>query len=267
MKKKLIALTLCLLLCLPLVLASCSNNKNNEEPPKTNDEQTTPKSPELSIYELLGGKFESNEGFSDYSKFDIEGRYVDGNEFYFVTVEEDVSIDLVSTSTYRVYNLITGAMIYSTSVVFDAKNLSYVTDCTNVEFDYAEDYLVVYKTFGGDMEDTSELFAPNGQLLISKEGEVDFYTSSSLDRDKDFISVEGEIYEIKKDDNGYVAEMVSNGEFSQSSFMVYTITKAGDSFIAVNRDQNMIAVLDSQFNVVNYFYIFDTQIILQKYLA
>ena len=249
MKKKLIALTMALLLCFILVLTSCSNNK--DKAPDGNG-ATPPPVQTLTDYELLGGKFFSEENYSTSSQFAVEGEYEKNSDTLVLTVEQDTSIDLVSTITYRVYSILTKSMVYSTTIVFDAKSLSYNGDYTNVEFYLDDEYFVVSKTFKNEKYAT-EIYANNGQILINKDEDVDvssvsfpFLYSESLS-----IIVDDELYEIEKTDDGYKANLVSDNEFVYGS--IDSITSfplpIGDKLFLLSDDENDIVVLNSDFSI------------------
>ncbi len=238
MKKKFIALTLCLLLCIPLVLTSCFT----KDPPPQDDDPI----PELSTYELLGGKFVAEKNPRGFTSIIIEGENPTYNGVFVKTESSETSADLVITTTYRVYNLEVGAEIYSTSVIYDYKTLDYQTNYTDVIIDLFNDFFVVTKYTDEDVA-VCELYAQNGQLLLEADEEVMYYHMPfGIFDTTTKVVFDDAIYEIQKTDTGYTTSLVFDLEFMPSiSSMPISI---GDKYYLVSDDETTLYIFNSSYS-------------------
>lgn len=154
MKKRILALALCLLLVVPFVLTSCFT------PDKGNEAGDT------SFYNELKKMSYDEKEVTKAESLEIEGTSGRLSGGFYSASKTTTSIDtLDTTTTYFIYNVATGALVYSYDVVLSVGD-GYTSDYTNVVFEHYDSLFVVKKT-NSKGEVLTSIMSADGTELIS----------------------------------------------------------------------------------------------------
>lgn len=259
MKKKFLALALCLILCLPFVLTSCFGNKEPDAP-------DAPALPELSTYELLGGKFEPAENYTSHTTTNVEGQYLSNDGVLIATTKAVVSDDENEiTTTYRVYNLETGTVVYSVSITYSYYTFEYTSTYNEIDIDLDDNYFIVYKS--NDEAEVAEIYSTNGSLLLSTDEENAYVYSTDLEfiKEPTFIFDDG-LYKIEKTESGETATLVKDLEFASilsEDFDIVSLPSGGYIVICYDyysrEPDDYVYILNDAFDLVKSIKVYDTE--------
>ena len=264
MKKKLLSLALCLILCLPFLLTSCfgfGDDAGNDAPPPP------PALPELSTYELLGGKFEPAEYYTQHTTTKIEGEVEAQSGALLYTAQSKLSTDSNElTTTHRVYNMEKGIVVYSASTTYSYYSFEYTSEYTTVEILLYRDYFVAEKS--NDEEAITEIYSTNGSVLFTSEEKDVYFSSISLDFiNEPAIIFDDGLYKIESTNNGDKATLIKDLEFATFvDFDEVSILPLPDgNYLATSEDYytgelgRIAYILDKDFNFVRAIELFNNE--------
>ena len=250
MKKKLLSLSLCLVLCLSMALTSCSLFKKDKKDPEP------PAPPSFSTYELLGGKFEPEENYTSHTTTKIVGETSSRNGVLLTTTKSEISDDENEvTTTYRVYNLEKGTVVFSASTTYSYYSFEYTSSFDSITITLKNSYFVVEKS--KDEDTTIEVYSQNGSILLSKDEEITV-TSVSLDfiEEPTFVFDNG-LYKIEASETGDKATLIKELEFATLLDDDVQIVKLqSGNYLAVvydyysNETEEIVYILDGNFNFI-----------------
>lgn len=194
MKKKLLSVLLCLTLCLPFVLASCT--VPSLWPPKQEKEKT--------FFDDISCYWDKKEGYDSQNSFVPSGTVAKENDKFVYTTElvysnESAGI-LVDKTIYRVYNIASGAIIFEDFTDFDIKTLSYTSESKAISVVLLDKMVMVTKTSNSDWTETAYFYDENGnELLSTTDTELSTVDEDRIILNKKLYVLSNGKLEMKKD--------------------------------------------------------------------
>ena len=228
MKKRLLALALCLVLAIPFVLTSCFVPDNVDD--AGND---------ASLYNELKKMYVEEKEVTKAESITVDGsNFSIGGDFYSAS-KSTTSLDSFDTTTkYSVYSLATGEEIYSYDVVYNITD-GFTSDYKSVSFRLFNDMFAVLKTDKDNVVTTS-LVSSNGTELISGE-DVTYRVLENLDA----VIFDGKLYIFENDAltfkkniaNTYLADIIGS------------LVLIGNKYIYLDPyNNNKVVYFDKDFN-------------------
>lgn len=251
MKKKILALVLCLVLCLPFVLTSCfgGNADFNEV---------------ISSFQK-----EYQPSFDTYTSESFEGDVVEKSGKFFLTKETSTEtlfgdiyydssysygeVGTKYTYKYRVYNALTASVLYSATVTYcDYDGWSsygsdgYTSNITGVSIaEFGEDLFILKETYDSYYGDTSYTYAVYDYTgychLSSSKTALDYAILDNLD--KEAVIFDETLYLFNTQTNSL--ESVKTLKENSVKYFVRDLYQAGDKYVLLSEED--VYVFDSQF--------------------
>ena len=259
MKKKILALALCLVLCLPFVLTSCFGGGEDMNKVLASFKQAY--EPSFNSYSTAGfeGEVISQNGKFVFTKKTVPEsimREVTVSSYYddysgYREVREYREVGTKTTYTYRVYNVLTSNEIYSattsyTSYEYDYYNGGYygssgwTTTLESVSIaEFGEDLFVLKES---DYSDTYKVIDATGYCQLSTS-DKDFYYDIIDNLDNEALIWDETLYIFNAETN--VLSSVKSFKENTVEDFVRDLYQAEDKYVLL-RD-NDVYVFDSQF--------------------
>lgn len=219
MKKRIMALALCLLVCLPLALTACGSKF---------------------VESVSGTKAEDKSSYTTVIKKDIKGLSPELDERFLFT--KDVDENNSKKVTYRVYDVITGDEIFKEKVTSDdqEQNSYKMTALTEDLF------CLTYTTFrlkDLSKETTCTIYNEVGNIVYDDLEEVPTYISNLA---YDAFIFDEELYFYK---DGNMSLKKSLKETMVDEALLKSLSVAGDKYVKVTSEK--IFVFDSDFKQID----------------
>ncbi len=234
MKKKILSLLLCLTLCIPLALASCTVPDlwpQEEEKEKT-------------FFDEISCLWENKDSYDSASSFVTVGTVASSNEKFVYTVGldySDESIGLIVDKThYRVYNVASGALIFEDSLLFDIKSLSYTSESKSIDVTLLDKMICVKKTSTETGEETAYFFDENGKELLKT-------SDTALTKiDENRIILNHKLYVLE---NGELKMKKDLNDISPAFYTIITqLACFGDRYVYLDKGTSTIYVFDENYS-------------------
>ncbi len=260
MKKKILALALCLVLCLPFVLTSCFGGSDDlgkviasfkpEYEPSFNSYSTS----------AFEGEVLSQNGKFVFTRKDVPetitrevlvDNYYDPYYGYYRDVYEYRDVATKTTHVYRVYNVLTSSEIYSATTAYISYNYNsynggyygtsgWETSLTNVSItEFGEDLFVLKEE---DYSTTYKVIDATGYCqLSSSSADLEYDIIHNLD--KEAVIFDNTLYLFDTETN----VLSSAKTFKENSIegFVRDLYQVGDKYVLLNDSD--VYVFDSQF--------------------
>lgn len=279
MKKKILALTLCLVLFILPVMSSCSSDT-------------------LGTFDLMNYVGDDNASYDTTDNYEPEGNYHSGTDKYVVTqelvlAETDGGVELLAAAPesdmsqgadrvpadedeyalydkyiYRVYDIKTGELLVSKTVILDYfEEDATLVDLTVSSHYNADDYFIIRCTLANGSCNT-ELYSMDGTAVKvwhteaddlnaddGIDGLISFYSDNHFVINNELYRIEdGEATLVKNIKNVMSLPVYENIEiYNNGQYLSYTDSDDGiDDGYYDNNSSNTIVVFDGNLNVTNY---------------
>ena len=230
MKRKLLSLLLCLTLCIPLALTSCLIP------------DLSPKPEEKTFIDDIICTWDKKESFDALSSFVPEGTVAGSNEKFVYTVGLDYPNEgagLIADKThYRIYNKVSGALIFEDSVIYNIDNLSYTSASKAISITLLDKMIMVIKTSAESGEEAAFFFDENGnELLTTSDTALTIIDEDRIVLNHKLYVLNNGVLEFKKDlrNSQTLSQIISYLEF------------VGDRYIYID-NYSLVYVLDENYN-------------------
>lgn len=219
MKKRIMALALCLLVCLPLILTACGSK----------------------FVELVSStKAEDKSSYTTITEKDVKGSYTKLSERFLFT--KDVDSTDSNKVTYRVYDVLTGDEIAKEKVTSDAnERKSYEMTALTENL-----FCLTYTSFSlSDFSTETEctIYNENGDVVYGDLEEVPAYLSNLA---SDAFLFDDSLYFYE---NGSMTLKKSLKETMITESLLKSLSVAGDKYVKVTGEK--IFVFDSNFKQID----------------
>lgn len=243
MKKKIIALLLCALICVPLILSSCQNNEvlPITEEPRLNYYSKTPVYKPTAIKAPEALELTGNTTISALS------------DCFATTTEYDAETNIRS---YYLYSLVTGEQIAKKEINNDPSIEVTTETLSTVEIDLLDNYAIIYTYYEKRAEKDCEIYNANGDVVFTKK---DIDGGVEIDDEyKHHVMVEDCLYRVEDDGKWTLVKDFGNSSFDKNAYREYTFRYVNGYYIAVydaysSYSDINVEIFDSQFKLRDSF--------------
>ena len=231
MKKKLLSLFLCLALCVPFVLTSCTI------PNLTNTQKKEP----TFIDDILC-LWENKDSYDSASAFVPDGKVATSNQNFVYTVGGDYADESIGLSVekthYCVYNLASGALVFEDYTFFDMETRTYTSESMSISVTLLNKMIFVIKASAETGKESSHVYDENGNELLKTDG------AALTVVDDDRIILADKLYVLE---NGTLEMKKNLSDISYSFRSIITkLTPYGDRYVYI--DGTMVYVFDQDYS-------------------
>ena len=226
MKKRILALALCLLLVVPFVLTSCFT------PDKGNEDGDT------SLYNELKKMYYDEKEPTKAETLEIEGASGKLEDGFYSASKTTTSLDtLDTTTTYFIYNVATGALVYSYDVVLSVGD-GYTSEYTSVVFEHYDNMFVVKKGNGEGNILTSIMSADGTELISGTDVAYKITGNGTL------VVFDGKLYVFENNALTFKKSIVG----TMLEEFISDLAPLGGKYIYVEPTYNVAVYYDKDFN-------------------
>lgn len=226
MKKRILALLLCLVLVIPFALTSCFT------PEKGNDGGDT------SLYNEIKKMAYDEKEMTKAETLEIEGTSGKLGDGFYSASKTTTSLDtLDTTTTYFIYNVASGALVYSYDVVLSVGD-GYTSEYTNVVFEHFDGLFVVKKT-NSEGELLTSIMSADGTELIS-----DTDVTYRIMGDDSLVVFDGKLYVYENNALTFKKDIVGTA----LEELVSKLIPLGDRYVYVEPNYKEAVYYDKDFN-------------------